>query len=639
MSWMSQLYATYEKNVGREETTDTAITPVAHMNANAQLEVTLNMEGNFLGVVTVDKEYAVTLIPVTEASAGRSSGVAPHALCDTLSYIAGDFETYSKTKGKRNGPAERFEIYISNLQKWAESDFSHPKVRAIYQYLSKRRLMSDLIQSGIVEIDSDGMLLDKKIAGQAYEKALVRFRVFSTGCMTESAVNGLEDNHRSWQRVPDGTWADSSLIKAYTSYYLENQKGNTDICYFIGEERTISENHPKGIIAANYGAKLVSANDNQGYTYKGRFQNAEQAYSLSYEASQKIHSALTWLAKTQGAYVGTKDKRMFLCWSPNSKKVPDIFAELGLVPDEEYAQEPVSYKRKLIKTFQGYRQQFDKSDTIIVMALDAATTGRLSVTYYNESPALDFLDCIEYWGETCSWFFLGFNEKGQPNYGIRTPLLRRIAECAYGREQGTFIEADDRILKEQVQRLLKCMVEGQRIPLDLVQALTIRASTPMAYSRTNRERVLSTACAMVSKYHNRGTKGEREDMKLDENNRDRSYLFGRLLAICEKVERTTYDRGDTRDPNAIRLQSAFVNHPMQTWKILEGLLNPYFQKLVPGLREYYRRLISEVIELLPQEDPQVLNQGLGETYLLGYYLQRAELNRKKDLQKEEKENE
>ena len=232
-----------------------------------------------------------------------------------------------------------------------------------------------------------------------------------------------------------------------------------------------------------------------------------------------------------------------------------------------------------------------------------------------------------------------FNEKGQPYYEIRTPLLRRIAECAYGREQGSYIEADDRILKEQVQRLLKCMVEGQQIPFDLVQALTIRASTPMAYSRANRERVLSTACAMVSKYHNRETKGEREDMKLDENNRDRSYLFGRLLAICEKVERTTYDRGDTRDPNAIRLQSAFVNHPMQTWKILEGLLNPYFQKLVPGLREYYRRLISEVIELLPQEDSQVLNQGLGDTYLLGYYLQRAELNKKKDSQKEEKENE
>lgn len=639
MSWMSQLYATYEKNVGREETTDTAMTPVAHMNANAQLEVTLNMEGNFLGAVAVNKEHAVTLIPVTEASAGRSSGVAPHALCDTLSYIAGDFEIYNRTKGKRNGPAERFESYISNLQKWAESEFTHPKVYAIYQYLSKRRLMSDLIQSGIVEIDSDGMLLDKKIAGQAYEKALVRFRVAPSGYLIENTVTGLEDKHKLCQRIPDGTWADSSLIKAYTSYYLENQKGNTDICYFIGEERTISENHPKGIIAANYGAKLVSANDNQGFTYKGRFQNAEQAYSLSYEASQKIHSALTWLAKTQGVYVGTKDKRMFLCWSPKNKKIPDIFAELGLVPDEEYAWEPVSYKRKLIRTFQGYRQQFDKSDTIIVMALDAATTGRLSVTYYNESPALDFLDRIEYWGESCNWFFLKFNEKGQPYYEIRTPLLRRIVECAYGREQGSYIEADDRILKEQVQRLLKCMVEGQQIPFDLVQALTIRASTPMAYSRSNRERVLSTACAMVSKYHNRETKGEREDMKLDENNRDRSYLFGRLLAICEKVERSTYDRGDTRDPNAIRLQSAFVNHPMQTWKILEGLLNPYFQKLVPGLREYYRRLISEVVELLPQEDPQILNQGLGETYLLGYYLQRAELNKKKDSQKEEKKNE
>ncbi len=41
------------------------------------------------------------------------------------------------------------------------------------------------------------------------------------------------------------------------------------------------------------------------------------------------------------------------------------------------------------------------------------------------------------------------------------------------------------------------------------------------------------------------------------------------------------------------------------------------------------------------EDEQVLNQRLKENYLLGYYLQRAELNKdkKKEEKKEEKENE
>ena len=127
-------------------------------------------------------------------------------------------------------------------------------------------------------------------------------------------------------------------------------------------------------------------------------------------------------------------------------------------------------------------------------------------------------------------------------------------------------------------------------------------------------------------------------MKLDLENRDRSYLFGRLLAIYEKVERATYE-DETRDPNAIRLQSAYVNHPMQTWKILNDLLTPYFQKLKPGSREHYRRLISEITEQILEEDERKLNQRLKETYLLGYYLQRAELYKKKTSQKEETGNE
>lgn len=72
---------------------------------------------------------------------------------------------------------------------------------------------------------------------------------------------------------------------------------------------------------------------------------------------------------------------------------------------------------------------------------------------------------------------------------------------------------------------------------------------------------------------------------------------------------------------------------------MEGLLNPYFQKLKPGTREYFRRLIAEIVSAFEEEDTQRLNQELKEGYLLGYYLQRAELNRKKEEKKEEQENE
>lgn len=622
MSWMSCLYATYEQLERMDSTLGTAVTPVAHMNANAQIEVSIRTTGEFLGAVSVEKEDAVTLIPVSEASASRSSGIAPHALCDMLPYVAGDFEDYCRVKNKPNGPRAKFEQYMIELHRWEESDHTHPKVRAIYTYLSKEKLISDLVDAGLVELDEEHFLGNKKISGQPYEKAMVRFRVVSGEFETEDAV-----------------WKDKTLIQAYTEYYLANQKGTSDICYFTGQKKTISQNHPKGIVAANYGAKLVSANDARGFTYRGRFQNAEQSFALSYEASQKIHSALTWLAKNQGVYAGTKDKRMFLCWNPNGKKTPDIFSEFGLLDDEPDEYEYAAYERKLKRMIRGYQDAFNGDEAVIVMGLDAATTGRLSVTYYNEFRALDFFERIEYWGETCNWMFLKFDEKHR-YYNRETPIFRRIAECAFGREVNQYFELDDRVLKEQTQRLMKCMLEKQPVPFDIVQALTIRASTPMAYSRNNRERLLSTACALISKYHiEKKGKGKGEDMRLNEENRDRSYLFGRLLAVCEKVERSTYDQNESREPNAIRLQSVYVNYPLRTLETLHGLLEPYFRKLAPGLREYYKNLIGGIMEKFREEDEPKMNKSLEETYLLGYYLQRAELNKKKNKDEGGKENE
>jgi CRISPR-associated protein Csd1 len=598
------------------------------MFANAQIEVTITCEGEFRNAAVIEKGKGVTLIPVSESSAGRASGIAPHALCDTLSYIAGDFTEYCRDLKQKKVSADKYNSYIRNLKKWEESAHGHRKVSAIYRYLSKKTLISDLVKSGLVRLDEDGLFKNEKISGQPYEKVLVRFCVI--GGDSEETVT---------------TWEDESLIHSYIKFYSENQDGRVDICYLSGENAVISENHPKGIVAANYGAKLVSANDAQGYTYRGRFQNAEQACALGYESSQKIHSALTWLVKNQGAYIGNQDKRTFVCWNPVGKKTPDILNPLGEEGDiwdildlegDMERKEEVAYRTRLIRMLQGYQEQFDKDDQIMVMSLDAATTGRLSITYYNEFFAKDFWERIFKWGESCRWYFLKFTNQKKPYYQIEVPTFRKITECAFGSEKGNFIEVNDKVLKEQTQRLVKCMLEKQSFPLDIMRALTERASTPLAYSRSNREKVLATACAVIAKCDFDYRKGENSQMKLDAENRDRSYLFGRLLAVYEYVERCTYEKGEGREPNAIRLQSAYVNHPMQTRMILEDAVKPYFQKMTPTSREHYRRLISDITLQIAEEDQNKLNQRLGETYLLGYYLQRAEFYKNKEKKEEQK---
>ena len=65
-----------------------------------------------------------------------------------------------------------------------------------------------------------------------------------------------------------------------------------------------------------------------------------------------------------------------------------------------------------------------------------------------------------------------------------------------------------------------------------------KASNPQRYS-SNYDSVLNTACAVVRMFRYDHFK-EEWSMVLEEDNKDRSYLFGRLLAVLEKVERDTY---------------------------------------------------------------------------------------------------
>ena len=130
-------------------------------------------------------------------------------------------------------------------------------------------------------------------------------------------------------------------------------------------------------------------------------------------------------------------------------------------------------------------------------------------------------------------------------------------------------------------------------------------------------------------------------MALEKGKKDRSYQFGRLLAVLEKAERDTYDRDEGREPNAIRLQAAFCMHPLQTAKtILEQLKSGYYPKLKIGFRISYERLIAEIYATISEFPEPEWNLPLKETYLMGYYLQKNELYSKNNEDKtEETENE
>lgn len=594
-----ETYDYHSNSAGIVPENNHALVPISHTTSNAAFEITIDEYGEFLDAKAILKDDAKTIFPTTEASAGRTSAACPHPLSDQLIYIS----PYGEIK---------YQMYIEQLTKWAESEFSHPKVRAVLAYTQSGTIIDDLFDCDLIEIDESGHPLKK------YDKLIVRWRVVNTG-------------------EKDACYEDTTLFSSFINYYRSLQNDTErDICLVSGEKAIITQNHPKGVIPLFGNAKLISANDSSNFTYRGRFTDSQQAATVSYEASQKAHNALSWLIANQGILVGG---RMFVCWNPHGSKTP--LSESGVLTnkysyadDEDTASTPTEYKKRLHKALKGWRQQLPEYEDVVIASFDAATAGRLSITYYNELKGSDFIDRLGFWQEHCCW------ENNQ--FGYQSPSIPNIINCAFGSERDGKLSVDDRIIREQAQRLFHCVVDRTPIPQDIVMALMHKASNPLAYDPKshNRNKVIFTACAVIYA-HRTVSKKEAWKMALEKDKKDRSYQFGRLLAVMEKVERDTYDRSENREPNAIRMQSVFCERPMYASRIIRDSLNPYFAKLSPGMRIYYNNLIGEIFENISEFAEKDLNRQLEDSYLLGYYLQRSSLYTKKEntpIEENEEEN-
>ena len=119
-------------------------------------------------------------------------------------------------------------------------------------------------------------------------------------------------------------------------------------------------------------------------------------------------------------------------------------------------------------------------------------------------------------------------------------------------------------------------------------------------------------------------------MSLEEGRNSRDYLFGRLLAIAEKIEsHALYLAKEGRDTTAERLMQRFSDQPSATWRTIELALRPYMQRLQssrPGLLYLWRKMLDDVISRF-QGDDFTRSGRLDAEFLLGYHCQRAAFRR------------
>jgi len=642
VSWIQKLQETYDCCARQPQFESTPLMPIDHAEQQVHVEITLSGSGKFRNAAVISKE--TTFIPATEESAGRTSAPVPHGLADKLQYVASAVDDPDPLRGLENEgtdvtmsttrepKAPPHALYLDQLRRWVASE-PDPHVESVLRYVEGGTILKDLLEHEVLHADASGHLLTQW-TGAGNPPQLFKILTATAGQRDQLAA---VVRWRVELRDPQGDarlWLNPEVQHSWQKFVAKQVK-KSQLCMVTGQQLPPSVNHPKRLRHGADGAKLISSNDGNGFTFRGRFASPEQAYGIGSSTTQKAHSALRWLIARQGYRNGDQ---AIVSWAVSGKPVPKVIAgfneispignelRAGTSPDSIRDPQAIPvpernrgdagqlFAKQLNNLIQGYAATLTDREDIVVIALDSATPGRMAITYYRELKASEFLERLQSWHEHTAWP----QNMGKDRRFIGAPSPIDIAEAAYGGR------VDEKLKKATVERLLPCILDGRTIPRDLVTACAQQAANPVGKKHWEWERCLGIACSLVRS----SRREENYSMSLEEGRNSRDYLYGRLLAIAEKIESyALYLAKEGRDTTAERLMQRFSDHPASTWRTIELALRPYMQRLQssrPGYLYNLKYLLDDVIGRFKGDDFTRAGR-LDVEFLLGYHCQRAAL--------------
>ena len=621
MSWMQRLYDTYEQATQLDLAQEDRISPIRHTIQNAHINILLNEKAEFVAAKVLKKSPIV--LPATEASEARANVDAPHGLADKIQYVAKDYPSWG------GGKKPFFDSYFKQLDAWCKAGAPR-KVEVVRDYVSRGEVLTDLIKkAAIFEASSNHMVLTNwpkdrgdppEIFGSIPKEGGVIEPGSALVCWSVEIFNDPERD----------TWKDAGIWESWIRYQA-TQESSKNLCLVTGKGSPIARLHPSKLRHSGDKAKIISANDLDGMTFRGRFLDSIEAASVGSDVTQKSHNALRWLVTRQGIRNGDQ---VTVAWAISGKYVPQPMADSMDYDDDEpvpHSEDLGHHITKKIKLkLNGYQLELMGTEQLSLMVLDSATPGRMSIGYYREFSAKDYFERLDIWYKAFAWYqrvTKELDESGKAKKVKKTtwieapPAPLALAQAIHGKT------LTDDLKKHVFTAVLRSIAEGEPFPQVLMQAAVNRVSNPLAYELWEWERNLGVACALYKGCFARHINlNERQDYSMDiDANTGRDYSFGRLLAIADKVESMALDIAkERRSTTAMRLMQRFSAQPTATWKNIEEALHPYFMRIqsnYPSLVGAYKDLIGQQIEVLYQAGG-FSNDSLQGEYLLGYHLQR-----------------
>lgn len=259
--------------------------------------------------------------------------------------------------------AGNFEAYRAQLADWVRSDYSGKFVRAVYSFIERGRLLEE-----ISPYFSDSLTESDLRVGRM-------FAVFKVDDVAQ--------------------WEDRELRESFIAY-SRSFAGESRLCCGTGVYEPPAGVHQRGIIAGS-SAKLIVSQNVSVLPYFA---------SVGAEQAQRAGNALQTLLGRVGFAVGN---RVFAAFSSRGElfKISPLFSNIGC--DE--------LLRKSEESTLGI---------VVVLAAEAFTKGRISLTLYSEIPRSDFTAHVR---AHCKRHGLSITTLAQEKFGRENFMVKREQYC------------------------------------------------------------------------------------------------------------------------------------------------------------------------------------------------------------------
>lgn len=602
-------YALDHDMVGKPDHFGNILLPMYYnsMKSNGKniIELLLSKESDLLEARVLPDGETIQF-PVTEDSVARSSGVAPHPLVDSATYVIQDGE-------------KRSTAYMKQMENWLAYD-ANDYVQIIRDFLKKPGML-EAVKKKLKDSEEGGEEKSKNSAKSIdFEKVFFTFSIENYEGMKNVSVSentALQERHKDYMEYQNAQDPSKEKIT----------------CNLSGKEDYLCIKHQPLMGTARLVSQITANDEN----WRGRFTMADQNIKLGMGTSQKIHLMAKYLLSGKETRRWLGEQANMVSWFSNdlsnavafdpskSAEMPAGIFEKLLAEQKDESDAPAiadEITENIVKSFTNGKRLFSDDATYYIAIFDKISNGRVAAKYFRSLSGSRLKDNLVAWQEKYHW--RGFSKDNWDKEF--TPSPRRMVLAAYGVERDGMLEiAKNDFLKNQYQNIVTALVEGRAVPRNFEKALAVNIRHRQNYDKTWME-VLFCALAVLK------DKGGMKNPMLNRENTDRSYLFGRLLASFEYLEKSTFSKGDERSTNAEKMWTSYTNHPATMMLRLRNLMIPYERKLERSDEALKRmayfnamREIREATNMLHESynmDSVEVNRPLDYGFIFGYEAQR-----------------